>query len=150
MSADVLVALVACTVAAWVPGLPLALLALRRTTATLSVVLVAAAGLGLGAWMAIGLPAVHQGWFSRGPLAAAGVAVAAVAWVPARRHVGLLRPGRPGWLAAVLAVLAVVAVALRSSPIYFAYQVADFGEYVNRGNVLAGGGPFGGWFVNGF
>ncbi|MFP5322426.1 MAG: hypothetical protein ACLGIC_11350, partial [Acidimicrobiia bacterium] len=42
------------------------------------------------------------------------------------------------------------AVALRSSPIYFAYQVADFGEYVNRGNVLAGGGPFGGWFVNGF
>lgn len=150
VSVGVVIALVACTVAAWVPGIPLALLALRRTSANLSVVLVAAAGLGLFAWMAIGLPAVHQGWFERGPLAAAGLAVAAIAWIPARHHVGLLRPGRPSWLAGVLVALGVLAVALRSSPIYFAYQVADFGEYVNRGNVVAAGGPFGGWFVNGF
>lgn len=150
MSSGVVVALVACTAATWVPGIPLALLALRRTTAGASVVLVAAAGVGLGTWMALGLPAVHQGWFRPGPLAAAGILVAVLAWIPARHHVGMLRPRRPSWLAAVLALLGVVAVALRSSPVYFAYQVADFGEYVNRGNVIADGGPFGTWFVNGF
>lgn len=143
-------AIAACTLATWVPGLPLALLALRRTGANLTVVLVTAAGAGLGVWLAVGIPAVHQGWFDRGPLALAVGLIAAAAWVPARRHVALLRPGRPGPLAGVLGVLAVVGVALRLSPVYFAYQVADFGEYVNRGNVIADGGPFGGWFVNGF
>jgi len=150
VSWSVPLAIAACTVATWVPGLPLALLALRRTTAGLAVVLVAAAGTGLGVWLAVGIPAVHQGWFERGPLALAVGAIAVAAWIPARHHVGRLRPGRPGPLAAVLAVLAVPAVALRASPVYFAYQVADFGEYVNRGNVIADGGPFGGWFVNGF
>jgi hypothetical protein len=150
VSAGVAVAVVACTVATWIPGVPLALLALRRTSAGLAVVLVTAAGLGLGVWMAVGLPAVHQGWFRPPPLVAAATLVGIVAWIPARHQVGRLRPGRPGWLAAVLAVLAVVAVALRDAPVYFAYQVADFGEYVNRGNVIADGGPFGGWFVNGF
>lgn len=150
MSSSVAVALAACTAATWIPGVPLALVALRRTSANAAVVLVAAAGLGLGAWMAVGLAAVHQGWFSPAPLVGVVAVVAALAWVPARRHVGMLRPGRPGWLAGVLAALGAVGVALRSSPIYFAYQVADFGEYVNRGNVIADGGPFGGWFVNGF
>lgn len=150
MSADVVLAVAACTLLAWIPGIPLALLALRRTQAGAAVVLAAATGLGLGAWMAVGLPAVHQGWFRPAPLAAAGLAVTVAAWVPARHHVRLLRPGRPGWLTAVLAALGVLGLGLRSSPIYFAYQVADFGEYVNRGNVIAGGGPFGRWFVNGF
>lgn len=147
---SVLVAVVACTVAVWVPGIPLALLALRRTRANAAVVLVAAAGIGLGAWMAVGIPAVHQGWFDQVPLGLAVLAASLLLWIPARHHVHLLRPGRPGPLAALLAALVLPAVALRSSPVYFAYQVADFGEYVNRGNVIADGGPFGGWFVNGF
>lgn len=147
---SVLVAVVACTFAAWVPGIPLALLALRRTQTNAAVVLVAAAGIGLGVWMAVGIPAVHQGWFEQVPLALAVLVLSLLAWIPARRHVHLLRPGRPGPLAVLLAILALPALALRSSPVYFAYQVADFGEYVNRGNVIADGGPFGGWFVNGF
>jgi hypothetical protein len=147
---EVLLAVLACTVACWVPGVPLALLVLRRTDATAGVVLATAAATGLGAWMLVGLPAVHQGWFSPVPLVLAVGAVSAVAWIPARHQAHRLRPGRPGWLGAYLAVLAVPALWLRSSPIYFAYQVADFGEYVNRGNVIAAGGPFGGWFVNGF
>lgn len=150
MPSGVPTAVIACTLACWVPGIPLALLALRRTAAGLAVVLVTAAGSGLGAWMLIGIPAVHQGWFSPGPLALAAGAVTLLAWIPARHHVARLRPGRPGWLAAFLALLAAPALLLRTSPIYFAYQVADFGEYVNRGNVIASGGPFGRWFVNGF
>jgi len=143
-------ALVAFVGVALVPGLPLSLLAMRRVRPGLSVVLVAAVGIGLGTWLLIGLPAVHHGTFDRVTLAIAGGLVAALAWIPARRHLALLRPGRPGWLAGVLALLAVPAVWLRDDPIYFAYQVADFGEYVNRGNVVARGGSFGGWFVNGF
>lgn len=150
MPLSTLSAILAFTVVALVPGLPLALLVHRRTDPGPAVVLVSALGLGLGSWLLLGIPAVHHGWFEQGPMAAAGLAVAVVAWVPARPHVHLLRPGRPSWLTAFLAVLAVPALWLRSDPIYFVYQVADFGEYVNRGNVIADGGPFGGWFVNGF
>lgn len=149
MPADV-VALASFAVVALVPGLPLSLLLLRRTTARASVIVTVGVGVGLVTWLLIGLPAVHLGAFDRATVASAGALVSVAAWVPARRLVGRLRPGRPGWLAGWLALLAVPAVWLRSDPIYFAYQVADFGEYVNRGNVIADGGPFGGWFVNGF
>ncbi len=37
---------------------------------------------------------------------------------------------------------------LRTDPIYFIYQTADFGEYVNRANRIAAGGPFGEWFLD--
>lgn len=144
------VALAAFVGIALIPGLPLSLLLLRRTRAGAAVVVVVGVGVGLATWLLIGLPAVHHRAFDRTTLAVAGSVVALAAWVPARHHLGRLRPGPPGWLSAWLAVLAVPAVWLRSDPIYFAYQVADFGEYVNRGNVVADGGPFGGWFVNGF
>lgn len=150
MPLKVLVAVTAFTLVSWVPGVPLALMATRRSRTPLTVVLVVAAGLGTAVWLLIGLPAVHMGWFRPLPMVAAGAAVACGSWVLARHEVRRLRPGRPGPLAIYLAVLAVPALVLRSAPVYFAYQVADFGEYVNRGNVLADGGRFGGWFVNGF
>jgi hypothetical protein len=149
MPADV-VALASFAVVALLPGLPLSLLLLRRTTAGAAVIVTVGLGVGLVTWLLIGLPAVHLGSFDRATVATTGALISVAAWVPARRLVGRLRPGRPGWLAGWLALLAVPAVWLRSDPIYFAYQVADFGEYVNRGNVIADGGPFGGWFVNGF
>ena len=40
------------------------------------------------------------------------------------------------------------AIVLRTDPIYFIYETADFGGYVNIANQLAGGGSFGGWFLN--
>jgi hypothetical protein len=47
-----------------------------------------------------------------------------------------------------MAVIVGAAVFLRTDPIYFIYQTADFGEYVNRANVVAAGGSFGDWFLN--
>ena len=150
MFASSLFATLAFAAVALVPGLPLALLIHRRARPGLTVVLVTALGVGLGVWLVLGIPAVHHGVFRRTPMAVAALVVAVLAWVPARHHVGLLRPGPPTWLGGFLAAVAVPAVWLRAHPIYFAYQVADFGEYINRGNVIADGGPFGGWFVNGF
>lgn len=147
---SVLPSILAMVLVCLVPGVPLALLLLREVRPGASVVLVTAAGVGLATWQAIGFPLVHHGRFDAPTLAISGIALALVAWIPARRHVGVLRPRRPRWLGALLALLAVPAVLLRDSPIYFIYQVADFGEYVNRANFVADGGRFGGWFVNGF
>ncbi len=135
---------------ALVPGLPLGVLVHRRSRPGAGVVWATGLVAGICAWMLVGLPAVHHGLFRTAPMALAGGLVAAAAWVAARPHLDLLRPGRPGALAGVLAACLPVGLWLRDDPVYFAYQVADFGEYVNRGNVLADGGRFGGFFVNGF
>lgn len=150
MPGSLLAATAAFFVVTVVPGLPVALWITRRSPPPAAVTGALAVGSGVVVWFVIGLVAVHQHWFTLPALGVAGAAVTAAGALLARAEWARLRLARPGPAAIVALAVAGVAVALRARPVYFAYQVADFGEYVNRANRLAGGGEFGGWFVNGF
>lgn len=130
------------------PGVPLAL-AIGRPSRWSSAV---AEGLvaGLAWWLLLGLWFSHAGWYDPWQLIVPTLAVIAAVAVPAWRAAAAVERPRPTWFAWFMAAVVVVAAALRAEPYYFLYQIGDFGEYVNRGNAVADGGSFIGWFTQGF
>ena len=139
------------------PGLPLAVLLARSRRGKTAFGLVLTEGLLLGLvwYLLLGLVLAHRQQLGRVELLVPTlVLVAAVVAVllvgPARRWSGVVDNPHGTALSTALLVLLVVGAALRTKPAYFLYQIGDFGEYVNRGNVLADGGSFTQWFTNGF
>lgn len=139
------------------PGLPLAVLLARsrRGRTAFGLVVTEALVLGLVWYLLLGLVLAHRHELGRVQLliptlvlVAAVVAVLLVG--PARRWSGVVDNPRGSALTTFLIAAFVVGAALRTKPAYFLYQIGDFGEYVNRGNVLADGGSFTQWFTNGF
>ena len=140
-----------------VPGAPLALLLARARggRSLLSLVLVESVLLGLGWYLLVGTVLAHTHDLGRVQilvptvlLAAAATAALVARWP--RSWVGGVDRPRPTPVGVALTVAFVVGTAMRTRPSYFLYQIGDFGEYVNRGNVLADGGSFSMWFTHGF
>ncbi len=133
-----------------VVGLPGAVLLARRGREAPGWGLLAVEGLllGLGWYLLAGLVLAHAGALGRAQLLTATVPLAATLWWAVRHDVRALGLPRLTPLGVAMAGVLVLAVALRGDPVYFLYQTADFGEYVNRANVLAGGGPFIRWFLH--
>ena len=132
------------------PGIPVALLVGRGGSRTWSAVLVEALLLGIAWYLLLALLLTHLGWYGRWQVAMPTLALAGALAAPASREARHVhRPVRT-WFGALMVVITVVAMALRVEPFYFLYQIGDFGEYVNRGNILADGGGFIGWFTQGF
>jgi hypothetical protein len=131
------------------PGLPLAgALARRRSVPTASGVLVAEAlAFGLAWYLLLGTVLARNGQLGRAQLLVPTFVLALAVAVLARPVWPRIRVTRLGLF---VAVAFVVGAALRTKPAYFIYQIGDFGEYVNRGNVLADGGPFIEWFTQGY
>jgi hypothetical protein len=135
-----------------VPGLPAAVLLARWRGERAGPAVLAAEGLLLGtAWyLAVGIVLAHAGALGRVQVAAPTLVLVAALAVPAWRARPLVDRPRVTTFGVALAAVLVVALVLRRHPFYFLYQIADFGEYVNRANVLAAGGPFTEWFTHGF
>jgi hypothetical protein len=132
------------------PGIPIALVVGRADEPRRwSGVLVEALLLGSCWWMLLGLWFSHAGWLAPWQLLLPTLVVTAAAWVVALPQLARTRVGW-SWFATFMTVVSVAAVWLRSEPFYFLFQIADFGEYVNRANVVADGGGFAGWFTQGF
>ena len=139
------------------PGVPLAvLLARHRAGRTgFGLLLAEAVLLGVVWYLLLGLVLAHQHELGRlqllvpTVLLAVGVTVLLLAGPP-RRWTGVVDNPRGSAVGLAIVVALVVGAALRTKPAYFLYQIGDFGEYVNRGNVLADGGSFSRWFTNGF
>ncbi|HUF31901.1 MAG TPA: hypothetical protein VMN58_01680 [Acidimicrobiales bacterium] len=132
-----------------VPGVPLAILLARGHARSLSSLLVQGQLLGLGLVLAVALSTAHSVGISRVSVGLPVAAIAVAGWVAVVVS-GQLRPlprPRLTWPGAAMAVVLIGALALRLHPVYFLAQTADFGEYVNRGNVVADGGPFIQWFL---
>jgi hypothetical protein len=139
------------------PGLPLAvLLARRRPGGTpFSLTLVEGMLLGLCWYLAVGVVLANRHELGLGrilvPTLVLDVVVLAVLLGgPARWWRGVVSNPVMGAFGGFVAAAFVVGAALRTKPAYFIYDIGDFGEYVNRGNVLADGGPFTQWFTQGF
>jgi hypothetical protein len=139
-----------------VAGLPIArLLAATRSERTpVGVLLAEAVAFGLGWYVLLGVVLAHLHRLDRVHLllATAGLVVVLTRELRHRpswaRPLGLVR--RPQLATIVVAAAFAAAAWQRTRPAYFLYQIGDFGEYVNRGNVLADGGNFSGWFTHGF
>ena len=138
-------------------GLPFALLLARARggRSPASLVAVEAVLLGLAWHLLLGTVLAHRHALGRGQiLVVSALAVAAASGLLAsgrpQRWTGAVDRPRPTLAAAAIAIAFLVGVAVRDRPAYFLYQIGDFGEYVNRGNVLADGGGFGTWFTHGF
>jgi hypothetical protein len=131
-----------------VPGVPAALLIDRKRPAHVAPMLALAQFLGLGIVLTVVLGLVHLGTFTISWFVAIVAIVAAGLWAAALRSSISFRPPRFTIAGGAMAVIIGAAVLLRTDPIYFIYQTADFGEYVNRANRIAAGGPFGEWFLD--
>lgn len=140
-----------------VPGAPLALLLARARggRSLLSVVLVESVLLGLGWYLLVGTVLAHTHDLGRVQvlvptlfLAATATAALVARWP--RSWSGSVDRPRFTLVGAAVTVAFLVGAVLRTRPSYFLYQIGDFGEYVNRGNVLADGGSFSMWFTHGF
>ncbi|MCU1375699.1 MAG: hypothetical protein JWO68_2985 [Actinomycetia bacterium] len=139
------------------PGLPLAtLLARHRPGRTpWALLVVEALLLGLAWYLVVGLVLANRHdlgvaqvlWPT---LAIDALVVGVLVLGPARRWAGTVDGSRPGLLGLLLAATFVAGAALRTKAAYFIYDIGDFGEYVNRGNVLADHGSFTQWFTQGF
>lgn len=131
-----------------IPGIPAAILISRGKTLAVAPTVALGLFLGLGIELAIVLGLVHFGAYTS-PIFALAITVLSIGlWAAVlARPPRMLRPTftPPG---SAVAVIMGAAVLLRTDPIYFIYQTADFGEYVNRANVVASGGTFGAWFLN--
>jgi hypothetical protein len=111
--------------------------------------------LGLCWYLAVGALLTNQHELSMARVLVPTLALDAVVLVvllggPARWWRGAVANPVAVAFSAFLAVTFVVGAALRTKPAYFIYDIGDFGEYVNRGNVLAHGGLFTQWFTQGF
>jgi hypothetical protein len=139
------------------PGLPLAVLVARRRPGETPASQAVVEGLLLGlCWhLAVGVVLTNRHELSFTRLLVPALVLDAVV-------LAVLLAGPPRWWRGVVAnpVLAssgsfvaltfVVGALLRDKAAYFIYDIGDFGEYVNRGNVLAKGGSFTQWFTQGF
>jgi hypothetical protein len=139
------------------PGLPLAvLLARRRPGGTpFSLTLVEGMLLGLCWYLAVGVVLANRHELGLGrilvpTLVLDAVVLAVLLAGPSRWWRGVVSNPVMGAFGSFVALAFVVGAALRTRPAYFIYDIGDFGEYVNRGNVLADGGPFTQWFTQGF
>lgn len=138
-------------------GAPLAVL-LARSRATRTPFALAAVEsllLGLIWYLLLGVVLAHRHDLGRVQLLVPtlvldGIVLGLLALRPVRAWRGGIDRPRVTPLAGFLTVAFVVGAALRTEPAYFLYQIGDFGEYVNRGNVLADGGDFSKWFTHGF
>jgi len=131
-----------------IPGIPAAILIMRKRTLYGAQVVSLGLFLGLAIELVIVLGLVHLSLYTTPIFALAMVVVSVGLWA------GVLasRPTiqRPSFTPAgtAMGIIFGAAVFLRTDPIYFIYQTADFGEYINRSNTVASGGPFGEWFLN--
>lgn len=139
------------------PGLPLAVLLDRRRAGVtpFSLTLVEGLLLGLCWYLAVGVVLANRHQLGVARILAPTLVLDAVV-------LGVLLAGPRRWwrgtvanpvseaFGGFVALAFVVGAALRTKPVYFIYDIGDFGEYVNRGNVLADGGPFTKWFTQGF
>ena len=131
-----------------IPGVPASIVVDRRRPLSVAPTLVLSQFLGLGIVLTIVLGLVYFDVFTVPALAGAIAAVTAGLWVGALRSSPAFHRPRATLAAGAMAVIGGGAVMLRTDPIYFIYQTADFGEYVNRANRIAAGGPFGEWFLD--
>jgi hypothetical protein len=130
------------------PGIPAAIIVDRRRPLSIAPTLVLAQFLGLGIVLTIVLGLVHVDVFAIPAFAGAIAIVTAALWVGALRSSPTLHPPKATITGGAMAVIIGAATLLRTDPIYFIYQTADFGEYVNRANRIAAGGAFGEWFLD--
>lgn len=143
-----LVAVAALVVLLVIPGIPAAILVSPKRTLHIAPTFALGLFLGLGIELVIVLGLVHLGMYTTPVLFAVGAAVSLGLWVGALATRPTMRRPKFTPAGAVMAVIVGAAVFLRTDPIYFIYQTADFGEYVNRANGVAAGGSFGEWFLN--
>ncbi len=131
-----------------IPGIPAAILIGRRRTLHIAPTIALGLFLGLGIVLVIVVGLVHLDAYTTPIFAAALAVVGAGLWLGALATRPAIRRPKFNSAGAVMAAIVGVGVLLRTDPIYFIYQTADFGEYVNRANSVAAGGPFGEWFLN--
>lgn len=131
-----------------ISGLPAAILVDRRRPLRVAQTLALAQFLGLGIVLVVVLGLVHFGMFTVPWLMTAIIIVTAGLTVGAVRSTPQIRPPRFTLAGGVTAIIIGAAALLRTDPIYFIYETADFGEYVNRANRIAAGDPFGEWLLN--
>ncbi len=98
-------------------------------------------GIVVPAVLLLSLAAIRADIFDRPALIVVGVG-AIIAIDPRSARTSL---PSPTWLS-MIGVVTAVGLWLRRDPIYFLGDWSDFGEYVNRGNSIADGGPPGGFF----
>ncbi|CAN5727435.1 hypothetical protein BH24ACT2_BH24ACT2_09450 [soil metagenome] len=104
--------------------------------------------LGLGWYLALGMVVARLGLLGRAEILVPSVVLAAAAWSGAVPIIRRWPRPRPTWFGGAVAGLFVIGAFLRRDAFYFLFQTADFGEYVNRANILAAGGPFHDWFLH--
>ena len=104
--------------------------------------------LGLGWFLSLGVVLARLGLLGRPGLVAPSLVLAGAGWARALPVVRRWPRPRFSWPGAGLAALVGLAAFLRRDAFYFLFQTADFGEYVNRANILAAGGPFHDWFLH--
>ena len=151
-----LLAPVVLTLLCLLPGLPLAVLLARSRSARtpFSHVVVDGIVLGLAWYLLLGIVLAHLRELGQAQVLVPTLVVSAAATAanlrPKRAWPGIVNNARGSLLTLYVFIALVVAALTRGEPAYFLYQIGDFGEYVNRGNVLADGGTLGQWFTHGF
>lgn len=130
------------------PGIPAAIIIDRRRPLSITPTLVLGQFLGLGVVLTMVLGLVHVGALTIPAFAASIIAITVGLWLGALRSSPAFRPPKATLAGGAMTVIVGGAVLLRTDPIYFIYQTADFGEYVNRANRIAAGGSFGEWFLD--
>jgi hypothetical protein len=132
-----------------VPGLPLAALLARGRARSLASLVAQGVLLGLVVVLTVALAVAHPVGLGAASVGAPVAALSLVAWVALLATGGLrtIPAPRATWPGAAMAVVLLVALGLRLHPVYFLAQTGDFGEYVNRGLIVADGGPFIEWFL---
>ena len=131
-----------------IPGVPASLLIDRRRPVHIAPTLALAQFLGLGIVLTIVVGLVHVDLFTLPWLIGLVAIVTAGLWGAALWGSVTIRPPKATIAGGVMAAIFGAATLLRTDPIYFIFQTADFGEYVNRANRIAAGGQFGEWFLS--
>ena len=131
-----------------IPGIPAAIIVDRRRPLSIAPTLVLAQFLGLGVVLTIVLGLVQFDVFTTPAFAGATIVITTGLWAGALRSSPSFHLPKATLAGGAMAVIVGGAVFLRTDPIYFIYQTADFGEYVNRANRIAAGGGFGEWFLD--
>ncbi|GMR02962.1 MAG: hypothetical protein BMS9Abin20_1318 [Acidimicrobiia bacterium] len=138
----------ALAVALAIPGIPAAILMGRRRTLHIAPTIALGLFLGLGIVLVIVVGLVHLDAYTTPIFVVVLAAVSAGLWLGALVTRPTIRRPKFTPAGAVLGIVVTAGMFLRTDPIYFIYQTADFGEYVNRANSVAAGGSFGEWFLN--
>lgn len=129
-------------------GLPVAVLLARRERPQWAAVVAEGLFLGLAWYLVAGLVLARLGLLGRLAILVPTVAAAGFGWYRALPVLARWPRPQPTWLAGGLVTVVAAGAFLRRDAFYFMFQTADFGEYVNRANILAAGGPFHDWFLH--